>query len=196
MNIEDNYEENESNYTQGDNYDFPFNIENLSFDNINKIFLKDKTSNDETIKSLYKYFDEFQYELFNETFYNEYMASQMLNNLIKENNLTEDQLNITYRNKNDFNNGKRRASEINYYGMAKTVNKRDLYNYNLIGLVMQSQIFNEFNTETGIAQSYIITTFGNKNMKIKSSEIYSNLHLILEKKNQMIFNLTLWLRLV
>jgi len=73
--------------------------------------------------------------------------------------------------------------------MAKTVNKRDLYNYNLIGLVMQSQIFNEFNPDTGIAQSYLITSFGNKNMKIKSSEIYSNLHLILEKKNQMIFNL-------
>ena len=189
MDNEDKYEENESNYTQGNNYDFPFDIENLSFDNINKILLKDKTSNDEIIKSLYKYFDEFQYELFNETFYNEYMTSQMLNNLIKENNLTEDQLNITYRNKNDFNNGKRRASEINYYGMAKTVNKRDLYNYNLIGLVMQSQIFNEFNPATGIAQSYIITTFGNKNMKIKSSEIYSNLHIILEKKNQMIFNL-------
>ena len=41
--------------------------------------------------------------------------------------------------------------------MTKTVNRRDLYNYNLIGLIMQSQIFNELNPSTGITQSYLIT---------------------------------------
>ena len=112
---------------------------------------------------------------------------------MKENNITKDQINITYTKENITDNGYerrlRRISEKTYYGMKNTINKRDLYNYNLLGLVMKNQIFNELDPSTGISNSYLEITFGNKNIKVKSSEEYSNLHIILEKKNQMIFSL-------
>jgi len=54
---------------------------------------------------------------------------------------------------------------------------------------MQKQIYNEMKPSTGITESYFIMTFGNINNKIKSSEQQSNMHIILDRKNQMIFNL-------
>ena len=180
---EDSFSENDSN-----NYNFTFDIENLSFDSINKIILKDKTSNDKIIKNLYKYFDEFQYELFIETYYNDYISSEIIKILREENNITEENANITYKNEN-MNNKLRRNSESTYYGMKKTVNKKDLYDYNIIGMIMKNQIFNELDPSTGISYSYSVMTFGNINKVIKASKIYSNLNIILEKKNQMIFNL-------
>ena len=88
-----------------------------------------------------------------------------------------------------MNNKLRRNSESTYYGMKKVVNKKDLYDYNIIGMIMKNQIFNELDPSTGISDSYSVMTFGNINNVIKASKAYSNLHIILEKKNQMIFNL-------
>ena len=58
---------------------------------------------------------------------------------------------------------------------------------------MESQIFVENNPSTGKSNSYQVIIFGNKNTKIKMSEQQSNLHIILEKKNQMTYNLLLLL---
>ena len=73
--------------------------------------------------------------------------------------------------------------------MKKIINVKDLYNYNMLGLKMQKQIINELDPRTGKSSSYFIITFGGVNRKIKTSEQQSNLHIILEKKNQMTFNL-------
>ena len=54
---------------------------------------------------------------------------------------------------------------------------------------MQNQISNEIDPSTGVTVSYLVMTFGNINIKIKTSEQRTNMHIILEKKNQMIFNL-------
>ena len=175
------------------NYDFGFEIENLIFDSINKIFLKENLSNDEVIKNLYRYFDEFQYELFNESSYFDILTSQVIKTLKEDDNITDENINITYReeniSENDYKNSLRRISENSYYGMKKMLKKKDLYNYNMLGLKMQNQLFNELDPSTGISYSYFIMTFGNKNIKMKTSEIYSNMNVILEKKNNMIFNL-------
>ena len=174
-------------------YDFGFEIENLIFDSINKIFLKENLSNDEVIKNLYRYFDEFQYELFNESSYLDILTSQVIKTLKEDDNITDENINITYReeniSENDYKNSLRRISENSYYGMKKMLKKKDLYNYNMLGLKMQNQLFNELDPSTGISYSYFIMTFGNKNIKMKTSEIYSNMNVILEKKNNMIFNL-------
>ena len=168
------------------NYDFGFEIENLIFDSINKIFLKENLSNDEVIKNLYRYFDEFQYELFNESSYFDILTSQVIKTLKEDDNITDENINITYReeniSENDYKNSLRRISENSYYGMKKMLKKKDLYNYNMLGLKMQNQLFNELDPSTGISYSYFIMTFGNKNIKMKTSEIYSNMNVILEKK--------------
>ena len=48
-----NNNENENAFSENDskNYNFTFDIENWSFDSINKIILKDRTSNDKIIKN-------------------------------------------------------------------------------------------------------------------------------------------------
>ena len=72
--------------------------------------------------------------------------------------------------------------------MKKITNVNDLYNYNMLGLKMQKQITNELDPKTGKSSTYYIMTFGEVNKKIKIFEQQSNLHIILEKKNQMTFN--------
>ena len=54
---------------------------------------------------------------------------------------------------------------------------------------MEKQILTEINPSTGITNSYVIIIFGNKNLKIKLQEQYSNLHIVTERKNQMGYNL-------
>ena len=73
--------------------------------------------------------------------------------------------------------------------MNKLINEKDLYNYNFLGLKMQKKIFNELDPFTGKITSYFNLIFGNINRKIKTSEQQTNLHIILEKKNKMAFNL-------
>ena len=43
---------------------------------------------------------------------------------------------------------------------------------------MEKQISTEIDPSTGIINTYFVTTFGNKNMKIKMADQYSNLHII------------------
>ena len=54
---------------------------------------------------------------------------------------------------------------------------------------MQKKIFNELDPFTGKITSYFNLIFGNINRKIKTSEQQTNIHIILEKKNKMAFNL-------
>ena len=112
----------------------------------------------------------------------------MINNqLMRENNITMDKV---VENTSEENKKKLRKveSENTYYGMKKITNVKDLYNYNMLGLKMQKQIINEIEPKTGKSSTYYIMTFGELNKKIKIFEQQSNLHIILEKKNQMTFN--------
>ena len=112
----------------------------------------------------------------------------MINNkLMKENNITIDKI-IDDTSEENKNKLRKMESEDTYYGMKKITNANDLYNYNMLGLKMQKQILNELDPKTGKSSTYYIMTFGEVNKKIKIFEQQSNLHIILEKKNQMTFN--------
>ena len=140
-----------------------------SIDIINSIIINrsDYFENETLNKKLYEYFDSFEYELYNNSYNN--ISEKILNNeTIEERNLEEDE---------------------NYYGFKKITYMKSLYNYNFLGLKMEKQIFTEINPKKGTTTSYFITIFGNKNTKIKISELQSNMHIILEKKNQMAYNL-------
>ena len=135
-------------------------------------------------QTLFEYYDNFTYELFDEVYYNEYLYSLIDEKLSKENN-------ISYSSSNEEINDLRRNenADITYYGMKNIINEKDIYNYNLLGLKMKKQTFNELNPSTGIMTTYFIMIFGNVNRKIKTNEQRTNLHIILKNKNQMIFNL-------
>ena len=151
------------------NQNIDFGISDLITINSQIINLSDYFINENINKKIYSYFDNFTYEKYNESNYNSYTE-----NIEEE----EDE----YENKNEDNNKRNLNQEIAYYGMKKITQVKPLYNYNLIGLRMEKQIFIENDPSTGIVSLYTISIFGNRNTKIKSGENYSNLHIIIEKK--------------
>ena len=151
--------------------------------------LIDNFSKNEILKALYEYFDSFEYKVFDEDYYNKYIISLIEDKIKNEYNST---YNFTIENveSDEIERIRRLDIEKNtYYGMKKMINVRDLYNYNLLGLKMQQQLYNEIDPKTGLSKSYFIMTFGNINRKLNTSPQQSNLHIIIEKKNQMTFNL-------
>ena len=127
--------------------------------------------NESLINKLYGYFDDFIYNLHN------IMKNESINETFEEDE----------KEKRDL------QEEESYYGLKKINSVKDLYNYNLIGLKMEKQIFNEINPKTGTISTYFVMIFGNKNIEIKVADQQTNLHIILEKKNKMAYNLLLLL---
>ena len=160
------------------NQKIDFGISSLITISSQIINLSDYFINENINKKIYSYFDNFIYEKYNESNYNSTTE-----------NIEEEEEDDEYDNKKEGNNKRNLNQEITYYGMKKITQVKQLYNYNLIGLRMEKQLFIENDPSTGIVSLYTISIFGNRNTKIKTGENYSNLHIIIEKKNQMGYNL-------
>ena len=172
-----NNQESENNEDNGNMNEKDSNINNIEF-NISNIFIMnsllinrtENLLNESLNNNLYKYFDNFTYKLY------EIEINNSSDEIYEENDK---------RNLNE---------EDSYYGFKTIVKDKDLYKYNLLGLNIQKKIYSEIIPETGTANSYFVMIFGNKNTKIKIKEQQTNLHIILEKKNQMAYNLLLLLK--
>ena len=166
-----------------------FGIEGMNVTVNKHLNLIDNFSKNEVLKALYEYFDSLQFKVFDEEHYNEYIVSLIEDKIKKEYNSTNN-FSIENVESDEIERIRRLDIEKNtYYGMKKMINVKDLYNYNLLGLKMQQQLYNELDPKTGLSNSYFIMTFGNINRKIKSSPQQSNLHIIIKNKNQMTYNL-------
>ena len=138
-------------------YNITFGLDSLSFETINQVNLRENFINDKISKLLFRYFDTFSYELFDEKYYNDYLYSLVEEKIKNETNFT-----VISSSEEEIDNLRRMGNLDNtYYGMKKIINEKDLYNYNLLGLKMQKQIFNEIDPSTGICTSYFIMIFGN-----------------------------------
>jgi len=158
------------------NNNVSFGINNITTLSSHIINCTDNFTNEKINQKIYKYFDSFDY-----IEYNKSEEEKEFSRILEEHNP-----------KNKY---KRRLEEDNsYYGVKNFLYVKQLYKYNLVGLKMESQIYVENNPSTGKCNSYQLITFGNKNTKIKMSDQQSNLHIILEKKNQMGYNLLLLLK--
>ena len=159
-----------NNETNSQNNKISFNITNLLINSSHIINCSEYYTNEELNQFLYRYFDKFYYKLYEKEEDNIY-----------DNNETLEDKEVSQ---------KRNLQEINeFYGQKKMSYTKQIYSYNLIGLRMEKQILTEINPSTGITNSYVIIIFGNKNLKIKLQEQYSNLHIVTERKNQMGYNL-------
>ena len=132
--------------------------------------------NEEINKKLYKYFDSFTYELYDNNKNNTYDSDN--------NDLNSKISDIRYLSETE-NSGN------TYYGMKKITHIKQLYKYNLIGIKMQGHIYSEINPSNGRMDVYAVIGFGNLNTKIKIKEQISNYHIILDRSNQMGYNLLL-----
>ena len=161
--------ENE-NETNSQNNKISFNITNLLINSSHIINCSEYYTNEELNQFLYRYFDSFNYKLYEKE-----------EDYIDDNNKTLEDKEVSQ---------KRNLQEINeFYGQKKMSYTKQIYSYNLIGLRMEKQILTEINPSTGITNSYVVIIFGNKNLKIKLQKQYSNLHIVTERKNQMGYNL-------
>jgi hypothetical protein len=164
--------ESDNNGTQKNN--ISFGITSFYTNSSNIINCTNHFINEEINKKLYDYFDSFEYELYNNIINNISISSEEENN--ENRYLSEKE-----------NNGN------SYYGMKKITYMKQLYKYNLIGMKMEGQMFSEINPSNGRFDVYSILNFGNKNSKIKVKEQISNTHIVLERSNQMGYNLLLLL---
>jgi len=149
------------------NNNIKFNISSIYIINSMIINRSDYLENETISKQLYEYFDSFTYKQ-----YNMNSDNDKSNENIKGRNLQE---------------------EESYYGFKKLTYMKPLYDYNLLGFKMGKHIFTEISPYKGTTTSYFVMVFGNKNIKIKLNEQQSNMHIILERKNQMAYNLLLLL---
>ena len=165
---------NEINNDSNQNIDL--GISSLITINSQKINLSDYFINEDINNKLYSYFDNFVYEKYNES-----DANSKIENIKEEKDENE--------NKKGGNNIRNLNQKNTYYGQKKITQVKQLYKYNLIGIKMDKQLYIENDPSTGIVSIYGISSFGNKNTKIKVGDSYSNLHIIIDRKNQMGYNL-------
>ena len=131
--------------------------------------------NESINKKLYEYFDNFTYELYNETI----NKTDISNNLYT----SDEDLNFTARYLSEQENN------VAYYDMKNMVYMKQMFKQNLMGMKMEGQMYSEIEPSTGKTRVYSITSFGNRNSKVKLKDQISNTHIIIERSNQMGYNL-------
>ena len=77
-----------------------FDIDRMFFETIKELKLIDYCTDEKIIKNLFNYFDNNSYELFNETYYNEYISLLVKERVVKEYNLTNESYIFEKRNEN------------------------------------------------------------------------------------------------
>ena len=155
------------------NNDVKFNITEIYIINRHIINCSEQISKEKIYHQIYRYFDNFSYELYNMSQVNENINGNFTNDKIRN-----------LENEDEGNS---------YYGIKSITTAKELYKYNLIGLKMRGNVVTEFQPSTGISKTYFDIIFGSKHTKINIKDQRTNLHIILEKKNQMGYNLILLL---
>ena len=163
--------------SQEPNNNISFALKNVLIQAIHIINCSDSFENKDLNKELYEYFDNFKYELYN---------------IIDDSNKYNETSNETEKVKNLTRNLEE-EDDISYYGIKKITYVKQLYKYNLIGIKMEGQIFAENDPSTGSTTSYFVVKFGNINVKMKIEDQHTNMHIILDRKNQMGYKLLLLL---
>ena len=159
INLNDLKSMNTTNYNN-----ISFGITNFTQYEKNIINCTDNFTNKEINNLLYKYFDSFDYIEYN---------------IIESNNdKSEPKINL-----------RQLSEESTYYGFKNFVFLKPLYKHNLLGLKMETQIISEITPSKGTMSSYFDVIFGNMKQRIKLSDQHSNMNIVLEKKNQMGYNL-------
>ena len=164
-------------------------------ENINNIVLYDSFNYDYFNKHVYKYFDDFIYTLYNKSNSSDsnLRLLQIKEYFIKGNNLNSDDIDVEYLSEENQKLIKKQSKlrnldETTFYGLKNFATQKELYKYNLLGLKMEGIIVSEIETANGKAKNYFRMIFGFINVKFKLANLQTNLHIIIEKMNQMTYN--------
>ena len=111
---------------------------------------------------------------------------------MKENNWKESDFEIEIlspKNPKKLRSLRNLDTDNNFYGLSTATYDKDLYNQNLLGLKLGGETHNEMGFSNGIASNNFNMKFGNINTKFKFDEKKTNMNIVVERINQMIFKL-------
>jgi len=190
ISIEDVVSEDEENNKNK----FNFDLSNIIYETTNDIELSENSNVEEINKQIFDYFDSFNYSLYNENENNQtYLRFlQYKEQVLKENNWKESDFEIEIlspKKSRNLRSLRNLDTNNNFYGLSTATYDKDLYNQNLLGLKLGGETHNEMGFSNGIASNNFNMKFGNINTKFKFDEKKTNMNIVVERINQMIFKL-------
>jgi len=180
ISIEDSMSEDE-----GNDNNLNFNLNNIIYESIDDIELSEN-SVEEINKQIFNYFDSFNYSLYNENNQTYLRMLQYKEQVLKENNWNESDVKfefLTSKNSRNLDN------ERKFYGLSTIPYNKNLYKPSLLGLKLKGEMHNEMGFSKGISSNNFIMKFGNINTKFAFDEKKTNMNIVVERINQMIFKL-------
>ena len=165
-----------------------FNLSNIIYETINDIELSENSNIVEINRLIFNYFYRFNYSLYNENENNQtYLRLlQYKEQILKKNNLNESNVKIEFlssKNSRHLDNSKK------FYGLSTASYDKNLYKHNLLGLKLEGEAHNEMGFSNGITSNNFNMRFGNINTKFAFDEKKTNMNIVIERINQMIFKL-------
>ena len=162
-----------------------FNISKISMESLNEISLTIKYNNDKLKRELFKYFDNFEYSIYNNKSKENQSKLRILNNEKEIKNKDQKKYDkIVSKNKLLK---KRKLGNKEYYGMKNFIFTRDFFDYNLLGLALKGSAVCEMEPSTGVVTNYFDLGMSIFNKRFKLANQQTNLHIILEKMNKMTY---------
>ena len=182
----------EANFEEKINNDFSFNLTKISMESENNIYLKSTLDNDELRHNLYKYFDEFEYVLYNETNDTQNKLRVLSSYDVDNENITEqkeyEKLIKEYQKERKRKLKRKISYSDDYYGMKTFTYEKEFFNYNLLGLSLKGNAVCEIEPSTGIVHNYFNLGLSRFNKKFNLATQQTNLHIVIERLNKMTFD--------
>ena len=182
----------EANFEEKINNDFSFNLTKISMESENNIYLKSTIDNDELRHNLYKYFDEFEYVLYNETNNTQNKLRVLSSYDVDNENITEqkeyEKLIKEYQKERKRKLKRKISYSDDYYGMKTFTYEKEFFNYNLLGLSLKGNAVCEIEPSTGIVHNYFNLGLSRFNKKFNLATQQTNLHIVIERLNKMTFD--------
>ena len=162
----------------------PINLKNMDAVNHNLVFLLDDFYDDSG--QLMAYFDNFSYEIYNETLYTNYVLDEMGPDFLNKINGSNISISITDEIEEDT--GSLRALDSNtypYYGQKIVTTVKDIYEKHFVGVTIRSYVETTVYPDTGITLVETINVLGSIRKVLESEKTYTNNHIVTKNKNTM-----------
>ena len=175
----------EANFDNNINNNITFNVSKISIESLNYISLINKYNNDKLKRKLFKYFDNFNYILYNNKSEENQSKLRILDNKKRTKNKEQKIYNKFVSNKRPFKN--RKLDNNEFYGMKNFIFTRDFFDFNLLGLALKGSAVCEMEPSTGVVTNYFDLGMSIFNKRFKLANQQTNLHIILENMNKMTY---------
>ena len=167
-------------------------IKTLDSENSNSVNLVDDFTDDNG--TLIEYFKSYDYEEYNDTVYQNYLLEEMGPNYLERINGSNLSISITDQYEVDDNSLRHLASsDYPYYSQKVLSTQKDIYEKQFLGLTMKTYTLTQVYPHNGQTVVETINIFGSSKKVFQSQTTYTNNHIIIKNRNEMSFQLCLFI---